>query len=79
VRNNDPIYFGEVIRRLRKSRFLSQQDLAERSSLDLTTISHIERNLSQPGLDTLLAIATALDLEFMELMQEINDHFKYKG
>lgn len=61
--------FGEVLRRVRTGRDLSQQDLAFEAGLDRTYVSLLERGLRQPTLTTLLALASALDVEPASLVQ----------
>lgn len=75
----EPIYIGEVIRKLRIQRRLTQEQLAEACSLEPRSIYSIENNKYEPRLRTLYALATALDLEFIDLMKEINNYFKTKG
>lgn len=77
--NNDPIYIGEAVRRLRISKQKTQQELAEDSSLDLKSIHLIEKNIQEPKLSTLYALATAFDLDFMDFMKEVHHQFKTRG
>lgn len=65
--------FGQVLKNLRKKQKLSQEELAFRSNLDRTYISMLERSINQPTLNSLFAIATALDLkasEFIKIVEE---------
>ena len=62
--------FGMVLRQVRTSRGLSQQDLALESDLDRTYISLLERGLRQPTLTTLIALASALDRDAAGLVTE---------
>lgn len=73
------IYIGEVIRKLRIQRRLTQIQLAKECSLEPKSIYSIEKNKHEPRLRTLYALARALDLEFMELMKKIDDHYNTKG
>lgn len=59
-----------VLRQVRTSRGLSQQDLALESDLDRTYISLLERGLRQPTLTTLIALASALDRDAAGLVTE---------
>jgi DNA-binding XRE family transcriptional regulator len=52
--------FGVVLREARMRAGLSQEELADRSSLDVTYISLLERGLRSPSLDALFAIAGGL-------------------
>ena len=58
-----PQQLGNVIRRARKLRGLSQGELAARTGLRQATISQIEAG-AVAKLETLLAVLAALDLEF---------------
>lgn len=64
---------GSVLRRLRKERGVSQEDLAERSELDRTYISLIENGRRQPTVSTLFAIADALGLKASEIVKQIEE------
>jgi transcriptional regulator with XRE-family HTH domain len=60
--------FGERLRELRKQRSLSQTELGEITGLHFTNISRYERNLSQPGAETLKRIADSLSIPSDYLM-----------
>jgi DNA-binding XRE family transcriptional regulator len=60
---------GSRIRQLRKQQHLSQEDLATKAKLDLTSISEIESGLRNPSLKTLNKIALALRVPLAELFQ----------
>jgi HTH-type transcriptional regulator/antitoxin HipB len=60
----DPRQIGNLIRRLRKKQGLSQSALGAKAGLRQETISVIETGHPAAKLETLLAILTALDLEF---------------
>ncbi|MCL2840101.1 MAG: helix-turn-helix domain-containing protein [Defluviitaleaceae bacterium] len=59
---------GELIRRARKSAKITQQALADRLSVNYTLISQYERGIRKPKIDTLLRIATALDVGVTALL-----------
>jgi len=63
--------FGDTLNRLRKERRLSQGELADRCSLDRSYISTLERNLKQPNLSTIVALANGLDMKAYELIREM--------
>jgi transcriptional regulator with XRE-family HTH domain len=63
--------FGRSIRRLRKQRGLSQEELAEASDLSRNYISDIERGVRNPGLLALVSLAKALKVPLRELVEEI--------
>lgn len=54
---------GEEIRRLRRSRNMTQSDLAEKTGLDRSYISHLERSNKRGSLDTLKIIVNALGMD----------------
>ena len=59
-----PSQIGNLIRRIRKNRGMSQSDLGARTGLRQSTISLIEQGHTATKLDTLLKVLAALDLEF---------------
>jgi transcriptional regulator with XRE-family HTH domain len=63
--------FGRSIRRLRKQRGLTQEDLAEKSRISRNYISDIERGVRNPGLLALVDLARALKVPLRELVEEI--------
>lgn len=62
---------GTTMRRLRHTHRLSQEALAERAGLDRTFISLIERGKRRATLESAEAIAAALGLTLVELIQEM--------
>ena len=62
------VALGEAIRRARLDRGMSQEELAHRSAIDRAYMSSIERGKQNPGVITILGIATALQLTAAELM-----------
>lgn len=60
----DPKQIGALIRRARKQQALSQQQLSAKTGLRQETISLIETGNSATRIETLLAVLSALDLEF---------------
>jgi transcriptional regulator with XRE-family HTH domain len=63
-------YFAMVLKRQRESKNLSRQGLAERAGLHQTAVGLIERGLRTPNLDTLNALAQALETEVSQLIRE---------
>ena len=61
--------FGERLKRLRKRRGLTQEDLAAAVDMSVQGLSKVERGLSSPQLDTLCRIARALDMPLPELVR----------
>lgn len=59
-----PQQIGNLVRRARKRRELSQTRLAERAGVRQETISLLETGNPAAKLETILAVLAALDLEF---------------
>jgi HTH-type transcriptional regulator/antitoxin HipB len=60
----DPKQIGNLIRRERKRKALSQKELASRAGLRQASLSAIENGTPNTKLQTLLAVLSALELEF---------------
>ena len=60
--------FGQVLRRVRRERGLSQEALASGAEMDRTYPSLLERGLRHPTLTVLLRLARALTVEPAELV-----------
>jgi len=58
---------GLRIKRLRRQRYLTQQQLAEIIGIGLNFLGKIEIAFSKPSLDTLIEIANAFEIEVSEL------------
>jgi len=65
--------FGEVVRRHRKARFLTQEELAERSDLAPKMISLIERFQRNPSLNVAHSIAQGLAVPLWRLIKDAED------
>ena len=61
---------GENIRTLRRREGLSQETLAEKAHLTPNFISMIERGSAHPSIDSMVEIASALDVEIANLFLE---------
>lgn len=64
--------FGENLRRARKEAGLSQEELGFRASLHRTEIGLLERGARVPRIDTVIKIASALQLPPKELVAGMN-------
>ncbi len=64
----DYVIIGKRIREFRLKRGLTQAALAERSGIEPSNISHIERAATKLSLPTLVSIANALDATLDELV-----------
>lgn len=61
---------GQQIRKLRKARGLSQEELAERIDISVTHMSHIETGNTKLSLPVFLGIAAALEVSTEDLLGE---------
>ena len=60
---------GHRIKALRKARGLTQEKLGEESKVNYKFLGSLERGLENPSVATLEKIATALEVELMELFR----------
>jgi transcriptional regulator with XRE-family HTH domain len=67
---DDSLIIGNLIREIRKSKSISQEQLSERSGLDRSFISMLERGKKNPTLSTLIKLCKALDVSLTELISE---------
>ena len=71
--------FGDMLKEKRKLRGLSQMGLAMKSGRSLRCIQYLEAGTQEPTLSTLYALAHALDLRVMDLIEalpeELNDMY----
>ncbi|HNP94084.1 MAG TPA: helix-turn-helix transcriptional regulator [Cyclobacteriaceae bacterium] len=67
--------FGTVIRELRESRGMSQQELADYAEMDRTYLSDLERGLNYPSLNTIYKIAEVLKIKPHELIHRVDRLF----
>jgi len=63
--------FGANLRRARRRADLSQEQLGSRASLHRTAIGLLERGARMPRIDTLVKLATALEIPPHELVEGI--------
>ncbi len=61
VRN--PVQLGNIVRRARKAKGLSQSELGRLAGMRQATVSEIETGHAALRLDTLLSLVSALDLD----------------
>jgi transcriptional regulator with XRE-family HTH domain len=62
--------FGEKIRSVRERRSLTLREVAETAGVSESLVSQIERNRVSPAIDTLLALADALDIDLEYLFSD---------
>jgi transcriptional regulator with XRE-family HTH domain len=60
LNKKDGIYIGDIIKRWRRLKGISQEELALRSRIDRSFISELERNQSSPSIFTVLKLAKGL-------------------
>lgn len=58
---------GKNIKKTRKLKTMSQQELAIKARIDLTTVSELESGLRNPSLKTLNSLASALNISLKQL------------
>jgi transcriptional regulator with XRE-family HTH domain len=70
----DPVLaaLGRNVRRQRDAQRFTQERLAEKSGLDPTYISDIERGLRNPGIKNVARLAKALGLSTSELCRGVD-------
>ncbi|MBT2682237.1 helix-turn-helix transcriptional regulator [Bacillus sp. ISL-37] len=71
---------GKVIKELRKKMLLSQEDLADFSQRDRNTISDLERDQYKPSFDTIIRVATVLEMKpskFVSKIEELEENEEY--
>ena len=59
--------FGKRVKELRRERKLTQAQLAERVELSINYISQIETGEASPTFETIVKLASGLDVELKEL------------
>jgi transcriptional regulator with XRE-family HTH domain len=72
LQDTDPrLLFGQAVRRLRKQRGISQEQLAEIAGIHRTYIGDVERGTRNIALVNITRIAKALGVSVVTLMQEM--------
>ena len=66
--------FGNSLRKIRKSRGLSQEEFAFQCGLDRTYISGLECGIRNPTLKVLTTIANHLEVSLSELLLHIENN-----
>lgn len=60
--------FAENLRKVRKQKGISQEELAARAGLDLTTVNELENGNREPMLNTIVKLAKALGVSPKQLL-----------
>lgn len=63
--------FGAILKDLRRSRGLSQEELANQAGKDRTSVSLWENGEHSPTLDSLFALAEVLEVSASEIVRRI--------
>jgi transcriptional regulator with XRE-family HTH domain len=63
--------FGEKIRSVRERRSMTLREVAEKAGVSESLVSQIERNRVSPAMDTLLALADTLEIDFEYLFTDL--------
>jgi transcriptional regulator with XRE-family HTH domain len=63
--------FGRILRDLRTSRKLTQEELAERAGMDVTYLSDLERGRWNPSLAMIVDLANGLGIHPSDLLKDI--------
>lgn len=63
--------FGKVLREVRESRGMSQQELADYSEIDRTYLSNLERGLNNPTLNVIFKLAEILKMKPGEFVDKV--------
>lgn len=71
MQNNAPMEFYSIIRERRMLLDITQQDLADISSVSLRAIKSIENGKGNPSVDTLRKLANALGIEIIMRVREM--------
>ncbi|WP_334476358.1 helix-turn-helix domain-containing protein [Bradyrhizobium sp. AZCC 1699] len=64
------VIFGKNVRKFRRQRGLTQEQLAFEAEIDLTYVGGIERGKRNPSLMVMARIADALSVALTKLLQE---------
>lgn len=66
-------HFGHIVRKHRKARFLTQEQLAEKSDIASKMISLIERCQRNPSVNVADSIAKGLNVPLWRLVKDTED------
>jgi transcriptional regulator with XRE-family HTH domain len=70
---NDLKQFGTEIKTVRKSKKITQLQLASLCDIDIRTIQRIEKGEFNPSLRVLMRIANAFDMSLSELIKQVEE------
>lgn len=69
------LIFGEVLRRHRSAKNISQEELAFLAGVDRTFVSRLERGIRQPTITTMIGIGQALGISAADLVRETETEY----
>lgn len=69
-------HFGHLLQSHRKGKKMSQNELAERTDLDRTYISMLERGKRYPSLETVIKVSHALELKASDVIRVVEDNIE---
>jgi transcriptional regulator with XRE-family HTH domain len=69
---------GEALSRRREAAGLSQEQLADKSGIDRTYVSKLERDIQSPTVDMLIRVCRAMGTRASEVLREIEDEHRLK-
>ena len=72
----EAVVLGQVLRRLRNERNMSQEDVAFESGVDRSFLSEIERGIHQPSVSTLFRIARALGMTASAVLAAVEEEIE---
>lgn len=67
--------FGDVLRRYRSEKNISQEELAFQAGVDRTFVSRLERGIRQPTITTLIGLGQALGVSAADLVRETEKEY----
>ncbi len=70
--------FGDVLRRYRSEKNISQEELAFQAGVDRTFVSRLERGIRQPTITTLIGLGQALGVSAADLVRETEKEYLHQ-
>lgn len=74
MQNDIQVLFGQVIRKFRTEKQISQESFADMCGLHRTYISDIERGLRNVSIENIEKMAKALDIKISEIFKEVENY-----
>jgi DNA-binding XRE family transcriptional regulator len=73
--NHELKALGQRLKNFRKAEGLNQEELATRAGIGRVTLSRLERGKQEPRFQTLMNLASAMDISFQKLITEEGSDF----